>query len=399
MNFIKSVVLVFSLILSLTANAASLKRSFTEAKFQGQIRGYSNVLDFQNSNDRYGTAFGGRLSFETSADQMFGFSGGVGYYTANDLGTNRPDVGSRAPFTPTVDIDILGEAFLRWRGLNTLATAGNQLIDTPFANPSDAFVIPVTYTGYSVLNKSIDGWTFSGHHLNFIKARESQEFIDVGTFVTSRFGAAPARTGGTSILGAVYKKERSDLQAWHYTLPDIFTIEYLQAEHELDLQVPYAPYASLQFGFQKESGSAHLGHNEATLSGARVGAKAYGANVSLSANVVSRNRFVMPYTYSSDPSFTNSMLSGLGSYRPGNAWKLQATYDFSDKTWARVSHALLAFDDSTDTVETDVDLRHKFKDDLENLSVMLRFGRRTGKTPPASLPDLTEYRTQIQYVF
>jgi hypothetical protein len=75
---------------ALPAGAASLKQAFSEGKFAGQIRAYNNFLD-QTSTDKqlYGTAFGGRLGFETKAEHLWGFSAGLGYYTANDLGTNQ----------------------------------------------------------------------------------------------------------------------------------------------------------------------------------------------------------------------------------------------------------------------------------------------------------------------
>jgi len=381
--------------------AASMKQAFQEGKFTGQIRVYNNTLDFQGAKYQYGTAFGGRMGFETKAEHLWGFSGGVGYYTANDLGTNKESA-ARAPFTPTVDVDILGEAFVRYTGFDTVATAGRQLIDTPFANPSDAFVIPVTYDGYSIINKSIPGLSINAHHMTGVKTRQAQAFADTGRFTMGRLGAPAASqkdTGGTSILGLIYEVGKLKVQAWHYTFDDIFNMEFAQADYDIDLGKDWTPYVSGQYGMETETGDKLMGDVDSKLYGLKAGVKAYGANFFVAFNKIENQRYLMPYTYFTDATYTNSMISGMGNIAAGTGYKIGVTYDFTSQFWGRLGYSKFDFDNGTDTGEMGGDLRYKFTGDLENLQVWFRVGYRAGDTPPAALVDLTEYRTQIQYTF
>lgn len=381
------------------AHAASLKQAFSEGKFQGQIRAYNNTLVFQHAGDKYGTAVGGRLGYETNADQLWGFSLGLGYYTANDLETNKDNPADRAPFTPTVDVDILGEAYARWKGYDTVITAGNQLIDTPFANPADAFLIPVTFTGYSLINKSVSGLTVNAHHLTNVKTREATDFADTGAFVLNRLGSTPRNTGGTSIFGLTYDWNKLKVQGWYYIFPDLFTQDYAQADYEFEPAGNYTPYVSAQYGLERDDGDKLLGDVDSTLWGAKAGVKAFGANLSLGMNHVDHQKFLTPYSYFTDATYTNSMITGMGNVLPGTGWKATLLYDFTTQLWGKLSYSMFDFDGGKDTAEADADLRYKFTGDFDGLSIWLRVGWRDGSNAPAGLADLLEYRTQIQYLF
>ncbi len=380
------------------AQAASLKQAFSEGKFKGQLRIYNNTLALQHAPDKYGTAFGGRLGYETNQEHLWGFSLGLGYYTANDLETNKDEAISRAPFTPTVDVDILGEAFARWSGYDTVLTAGRQLVVTPFANPSDAFVIPVTYTGYSAINKSIEGLTLSGYQLLSIKSREAQDFVDVGEFALARYGVAPQQTEGTLIFGASYEINRLKIQAWHYTFSDLYTQPWLEADYALEGET-YKPYFSTHAGQQKKTQGALLGDQDSTLLGAKVGVKAFGADLSIATETVTKDRFLSPYTFFTDALYTNSMITGFGNIDSGRAWKAMLLYDITSQLWAKLSYSTFKFNSGTDISEMDFDVRYTFTEDFEGLSALFRLGYRDGDTTPAALPDMIEYRTQLQYLF
>lgn len=392
--------LICSLILLSVCNAyaASLKQAFSEGKYQGQLRAYNNTLALQHSTDKFGTAFGGRLAYETKAEHLWGFSLGMAYYTANDLSTNKNNAAALAPNTPTVDVDIMGEAFLRWTGYDTVFTAGRELITTPFANPSDAFVVPVTYTGYSLVNKSLPGLTVNAHHLLSIKARESQSFVDTGRYTLSRLGGTPRDTAGTSILGLTYDWQKLNLQAWYYVFPDIFNMKWFEASYAFEMG-NHKPYLSGHCGKEHSQGDHLLGSIDSTLSGIKAGVKAHDADLSFALETVAQGKYLTPYSYFTDASYLNSMVSGFGNVEAGSAWKTALLYNFSSVFWSKLSYSKFAFNGGFDSSEADFDLNYKFSDDFDGLSVWFRTAYRDGKTPPAGLPDLIEYRTQIQYLF
>lgn len=387
------------LCLSGAVHAASLKRAFSEGRFQGQIRAYNNTLNFQHGPDKYGTALGGKMAFETKADELWGFSGGVTYFTANDLSMNHDDPTARAPFTPTVDVDILGEAYLRFTGYDTVATAGRQLIDTPFANPADAFVVPVTFTGYSIINKSVPGLTVNLHHILSVKTRESQRFVDVGHFVQSRNGGTAKNTDGNSIAGLTYDWQKLKAQAWYYRFADQFDQTWFQADYDFSMGGDYTPYVSGQYGTESASGEKLVGGLHSTMAGVKAGVKAFGANASLAVNTVSGDKFLTPYAYFTDVAYTNSMITGMGNVLAGSGYKAMLTYDFNPRLWAKLSYSWFEFKGDKDTSEMDADVRYKFGGELENLSIWFRAGYRNGSNTPAPLADLIEYRSQVQYTF
>lgn len=393
-----SVCLCFSF--AVTAQAASIKQAFSEGKYQSQIRIYNNTLAFEKAPDKYGTAFGGRLAYETKAEHLHGFSLGMAYYTANDLGTNK-EAAARAPYTPTVDVDIMGEAFVRWSDGGTTATAGRQIIDTPFANPSDAFVIPVLFTGYTLINKSlVQGLTVNLHHMDSVKTREATSFQDIGYFALNRVGSTvKSETAGMSIGGLAWEQNKLKVQGWYYMLHDIYDMQFAQADYDIEIGGDYTPFVSAQWGAEQDSGGKIAGDVESQVIGLKAGVKAFGANMSIAMNQVDKGRFLTPFTYFTDSLYTNSMITGFGNIAEGTGYKAMIMYDINPQWWARLSYSVFDFDADRDTSELGGDIRHKFAGDLENLSIWLRTSYRKGDTPPASLPNLIEYRTQIQYTF
>ncbi len=385
-------------ILSLSAHAANLREAFTQGKYETQLRAYNNTLVFQHGADKYGSAFGGRLAYETNAEKLGGFSLGMAYYTANDLDTNHEDTAARAPFTPTVDVDIMGEAYAKYSRFDTVFIAGRQLYTSPHANPSDAFLIPVTFTGYSLINKSVKGLTIQAAQLLSIKSRESTKFVNVGEFTLNRYARPVKTTDGTLVFGLTYDWEKLKVQGWHYTFPDLFTMEWLDAEHKFEMN-GYAPYVGAHYASEKEQGGELLGKIDSKLIGARVGVKAHGGDLSFGYDSISKDRFLSPYTFFTDGMYTNSMITGMSNIGSGIAWKLMASYDITPRLWTKLSYSKLNYNNDSDTSEADFDVRFKCGGDLEGLQVLVRTGYRNGGTQPAALPDLLEYRTQLQYVF
>jgi hypothetical protein len=385
---------------STAASGASLHEAFSQGKYQGQLRIYDNVQAFQQGSDKYGTAFGGRLAFETNAQSLLGFSAGFAYYTSNDLSTNHDDPAARTQFTPTVDIDILGEAYLRWSGFNSVVTAGRQLITTPFLNPSDAFMIPITYSGYSVINKSIQNVTLQAYNITEVKSRQADAFADMSRFAAARVGGTSKNTAGDNVFGAVFDREGTKAQAWEYLFTDLFNLTFLEAEHGRamgDAKV----YGSAHFGMQNDQGEKLLGEVDTQLYGVKVGVRSGGADFSLAGEQVAGGRFLSPYTFFTDALYTNSMITGMSNVEAGNGWKAMLTYDFTEHFWGKISHSRFDFAADKDFSESDLDLRYTFakESDFTGLSLLGRVGYRDGSNNPAGYTDLIEYRAQVQYLF
>lgn len=395
-----SLALSLVLLFGFSTHAGSIKQAFSEGKYQAQIRVYNNTLAIQQGRDRYGTAFGGRLAYETNREHLGGFSLGMAYYTANDLGTNK-EAAARAPFTPTVDVDIMGEAFARWSDEGNIMTAGRQIVDTPFANPSDAFVVPVLFGGFSLINKSLlAGLTMNLHHLDNVKTREATSFQDIGYFTLSRIGATTkSETAGMSIAGLTWEQGKFKIQGWYYLLHDIFEMQFAQVDYDLAWGGDYTPFISAQWGREGSTGDELGGIPQSSVYGVKAGVKTHGANLSIAMNQVEDSTFYTPFTYFTDSLYTNSMITGFGNVAQGTGYKAMLMYDINPQWWTRLSYSIFEFNADRDTSELGGDIRYKFAGDLENLSVWFRTSYRNGDNPPAGLADMIEYRTQIQYTF
>jgi hypothetical protein len=93
------------------------------------------------------------------------------------------------------------------------------------------------------------------------------------------------------------------------------------------------------------------------------------------------------------------MITGMGNIAAGTGYKAMIGYDLTSQLWAKASYSWFEFKGDKDTTEMDADIRYKFAGDLENLQIWFRTGYRNGSNAPAGMPDMLEYRTQVQYTF
>ena len=191
--------------------AAELNDIFETGKVNGNIRAYYNTREYDYRTDEGAFSLGGALRAETGS--ISGIKFGVGYYTAQDLGTNDDDP-AKVNTRLGSDLEVLGEAYVNLSGFNTAVTLGRQKINAPLANPGDAFIIPFTFEAFSVVNTSIPKLTLQLDHINEIKNRNSEEFVDVGEWSTLRYGIASQETSGTTNLGAIYNANPLKLELW-----------------------------------------------------------------------------------------------------------------------------------------------------------------------------------------
>jgi hypothetical protein len=222
--------------------------------------------------------------------------------------------------------------------------------------------------------------------------------VNVGQFITGRFAKPVKSTDGTLVFGLTYEIEKLKVQAWHYGFADMFNMEWLEADYSFDL-LGHAPYVSAHYGSEADSGGKLLGTMDSRLTGVKIGSKLNAADISVGYDNVSKDKFFSPYTFFTDATYTNSMVTGISNVAAGNAWKVTGTYDFNPQLWGKLSYSKFKFNDGTDTSEADFDVRYKFTGDFAGLSLWFRTGYRDGDKTPAALPDLLEYRTQLQYVF
>jgi hypothetical protein len=378
----------------------SLQDAFKEGSVSGNIRAHYNTWDYGVKTDQTAFSLGGALRAETGPIGWAKF--GVGYYTAQDLDTNNSNP-AKIDGRMGSDLEVLAEAYIAMSGADSSLTVGRQKISTPFANPGDAFIIPVTFQGTSFTNKTITNLTLTASYLTAIKNRNSDEFVNVGEFSTARYGVASQKTDGTLILGSTYKSEGLKGQAWHYQFSDLFDTTYFQVNYTFAGTETIKPFVAAQLAKQSDSGDKLLGDVDSTLWGLQGGLSMGKAKVTLGYNSIAEETtafkngaFLAPYNFSTSPLFTNNMLSTVENSDAGDAVKLTFNYSLPNIK-LKLSYTTFDFKSSVaDRDEVDADVTYSLGQYAPGLSVRWRFALVTSDTKSA---ETTNNRFQLQYAY
>ncbi|MBB3061160.1 OprD family outer membrane porin [Microbulbifer rhizosphaerae] len=403
MNTIKKLILLAGVsgFSTLAFSEDQLRDIFDNGSLDGNIRAYYNTREYEDRTDESAFSLGGALRAETG--KIGPIKIGAGYYTAQDLGTNDDDpnkVNSRLGS----DLEVLGEAYLKFDAGHTVATLGRQKVNTPFANSGDAFMIPFTFHGYGVTNKSLKDISFEANYLSEIKNRNSETFVDIGSWTASRYGAsAPSETGSMANLGAVYGAGPIKLEAWFTRVSEFFDTLYVNGSYSASISNSVKPFVGAQYATQRESGDEILGRIDSSLYGVKFGTTMGSSKVTLAYNSVATEQsafrngaFLAPFSYSTSPLYTNNMLETLENVDAGEALKVTFNHSFSSKVDVKLSYATFDFDQAPDREATDLDVIYALDQYLEGLSFRWRLELVTSDVDSV---EQINHRFQTQFTF
>jgi hypothetical protein len=404
---VKGVALLIVFLAGGSVPALSAPVVLEQSSLSGNIRSYfqARKLDLKADESLY--SLGGKIKFETGAFK--GFKAGAAFYSATDLGINRDDFRSQNPLLPVSTLSNFGEAYLQYENPSTLLKFGRQKIDTPFMNPSDAHMAPVTYFGYLLKNKNFKNFELTAIHVSEIKLRQNNSFDDTGRFLTQRLGLTPVDTAGTTVFGVSWEKKNIKIEGWNYYLPDLFNLIFFQTDFKFAEISGLKPFLSLQIGEQFDVGKNRLGNVNAKAFGLNLGAKAGSAKLAYAFNYLPKNEgnfrnggFLSPYSFATDALFTNSLDGGLtlkDSAFVGAAHKWTANFEFNDVIWSELSFTyfdLIKSVGGVDSREINIDLMYKFQGAWKGLSLRNRLAFvESGRVAE----NLIENRLQAQYIF
>ncbi|HEY7772793.1 MAG TPA: OprD family outer membrane porin [Marinagarivorans sp.] len=381
--------------------AEELKTYFDKGTISGNIRAYYNTRDYEVKTDEAAFSLGGALRAETAP--MGIVSLGVGFYTAQDLGTNDEDP-AKVNGRLGSELEVLGEAYVKLSKSGHTARAGRIRIETPFANSGDAFIVPFAFEGWAYKYNSSDKLTFEVDYINAIKNRNSDQFVDVGIWSSNQFGIAEAQaTSATVNLGATYKGDGYKLEAWGASYADFYNQLYLYGDYAFGGSDQIKPFIGVQFGMQQDSGDALLGDVESSIYGVNAGAAMGDFKVTLALNSVPDDEesyrngaFLSPYTFSTSPLFTNNMLQTFENVDAGSAQKVTLNFNPTSQLAMKLSFATFDFDQVVDRDAVDADVTYKFANYLKGLSLRWRLEVVTSDDENV---EQTNMRFQTQYVF
>jgi hypothetical protein len=305
-------------------------------KLSGDVRLYSFTRDYTKSSltDLHSTSLGGKIKAETT--EQDGFGAALGMYFAQDIGLNNHAQNNKYinPLLMGTDYGIYtpGEAYVQYKKPDLLARLGNQIIDNPWINPSDGFMIPNLYRAGLVSVNPIEGLKLEGERIKGFKNRTVSGFQDSNLFALPYDN--PKFTGndtGSSAFGATYKNDAANANIWLYRFNDFAQMAWFQGGYRFALP-SFTPFVDFQYMKETGDGAELLGRVDSRAYGAKIGASAGWGNVYFAynkvpvnfVNGVSNGNLLSPYTqvYNTDPLYTTVMNYGLVSSRgAGHAWK------------------------------------------------------------------------------
>ncbi|MDA8190841.1 MAG: OprD family outer membrane porin [Gammaproteobacteria bacterium] len=370
---------------------------FGGMKVNGDIRAYDFTRHYSGPvAGQQAFSVGGALNVLSGS--VYGFSAGLSFYTAHNLGLNNANPalvdGTLAGYD---GINTLGQAFVQYDNRRVLVRAGDQSIANPWINASDSRMIPATYQALLAAVRPITGLTISAMRITRFKSRTSDEFSrtdlynSTGTFnIGGTGGLAGRRETGAAAVGADYDARGLKAAVWGYQFYDLAKMAYAQGSYVLPGAAGLKPFVGAQVVRETGSGPQYLGAVNATVYGAVVGVKRAGDQITLGyddlpahAGAFGNGDVVSPYTtgYATDPLYTTSMIQGMIDRKTtGHAVKISATaFLLQHKvrliaSFADYFNTLYSGYTSARTNEADLDLTYFLGGPLKGLSIRDRIG-------------------------
>jgi hypothetical protein len=218
----ESVVTSFSMGVTMLLSGAVTASDVDTLSMSAQIR-FGYLSNEQGGDLQQDTlALGGQFGFLTPT--VNGVSVDVGFYSTNALfgeDENRAFLNAQSN-----GYSILGESWIAVDAGATRVTVGRQVLDTPFADTDDIAMIPNLFEGVAVTNEHFQGTTITLMHLRKWASRDNR--------IPERF-MNMNKGQGVSIIGVRHAlNEYSSLQAWHYDVPGLAGMTYLEAAYGND---------------------------------------------------------------------------------------------------------------------------------------------------------------------
>lgn len=183
---------------------------------------------------------------------------------------------------PGYRMNTLYEAYLQYKNPVLFARAGDQVIDTPWANPSDARLKPVAFRGAGVSYKVLKNWILEAMYMSRWENRVQSDFVDSTTITQN--GSYPD-AGGVSNTG-IPKGGRLANKGFAYArlgyagrafTANVHYYAFNQIANALWFDGKYAwksygkPFLAFQAGSENSTGSAQAGKINSQVFGAQAG--------------------------------------------------------------------------------------------------------------------------------
>lgn len=358
--------LVLALAAAAPVQAASLADVLDQTKVDGQVRSYYFTRQFtpnQGKQNLDAFGLGGSLTL-TSGTFADGFSVVAGVMTAQSLGLNDHPQLDATLMGVRQQLTVLGQAYLQYQNPVLMLRAGNQLLHTPWMNPSDSRIIPAIYQAVLAEVTPVAGLHLYAIRQTAWKSRTSGNYFKDNQYYPVSYAgdalhggqpftplpATAQAASGTLAFGLSYANKAVEARAWYYDFYRFARTFYGEARYTLHTGTGFSPFIGAQYLRQHEPNSFFsqygitdqgLGGNvDSTVPGAIIGLDVPHGQISVAydrvdfhAHALGGGVVISPFTanYATDPLFTTSMIRGLVELGPGHAWKVKGVYHLLDE--------------------------------------------------------------------
>ncbi|MCD8554768.1 OprD family outer membrane porin [Seleniivibrio sp.] len=215
---------VVSLFAAQAYAADSIADMFSEGSVHGQIRAFSYTYDNEGSSRDLGdNVIGGFVYYKTAP--LHGISLGLTFATANNFlsDDNKGNYGlldestasEHKSYTKMMEYYIQGDYF------DTTFKYGAQEIYTPIMNMDYCRLLPKTYKGLSIANKSIDNLELDAYYITGYSNWNDSDYMPIMSSVTDSDDENPLLIGGAK-YHVPTESVNLGIEGWVYHMDDVF---------------------------------------------------------------------------------------------------------------------------------------------------------------------------------
>lgn len=383
-----------------SGSAADLKDFFMRGKFAGDLRAYYMSRHFDTPKTQESMAIGGSLGYDTAA--WHGLSTGLVVYTSQGVGfTSLKKDGGGLLAPRKKSYTVLGQGYLKFETEKNKIKLFRQILNTPFINPFDVKMTPVTLEAYTLESRWLKNFSFLISHVTKIKGWNATKFKDMSEAAGFSNTQEPVTLGGVVFA----PKEGYTFQLWEYYCHEFMNVVYFQADANWKLANDITLSGSVQAFGQQDVGKALNGDFHAGMGGIEGGIGWHDLNLTLGFTITDKSHD-MVNPWGSWPGYTSIMEEDC-DLAGEKSWVVGLSYDFArlglKGLSAFMNHTQAYVPDggsfsSPDQRETDFTVDYRFSGKLKNLSLRLRaaFVENSLSTQDA---DYKDYRAILKYNF
>ncbi|MDP8217144.1 MAG: OprD family outer membrane porin [Candidatus Theseobacter exili] len=288
---------------------------------QGQVRSFYMHRHFDKANTSESMALGGYLKYETAS--WHGLSAGVVGYTSQGLMfTDKNHDGADLLAPGQQGYGVIGQAYLQAEAGKNSLRLFRQMLDTPFLNPYDFRMTPVTFEAYTLKSNMLNSFQLQFSHVTRIKEWTDRKFRPM-----SEAAGFTGTNEPVTMAGIIYTPaENCTIQIWDYFCHEFMNVIYAQADIKKKISIETLLSGSAQAMYQKDVGKALEGEFHTGMAGIQGGIAWRGLELTLGFTITDDNYDIVN-PWGAYPGYT-SIMEEDNDLAGEKSWVFGLSFDF-----------------------------------------------------------------------